>query len=94
MDSWILLRGIKTLALRMQKHNENAMKVANYLRNHPKVEEVYYVGFEDHKQYEITKKQTTGFGGMISFRVDSLETVNNLLSRVKLITFAESLRWS
>ncbi len=91
MDSWILLRGIKTLALRMQKHNENAMKVATWLRNHPKVEKVYYVGFEDHKDYEVTKRQTTGFGGMISFRVDSIETVNNILNRLQLVTFAESL---
>lgn len=91
MDSWILLRGIKTLALRMNKHNENAIKVANWLRNHPKVEKVYFVGFEDHKDYEMTKKQTTGFGGMISFRVDSTKTVNDILNRIKLITFAESL---
>ncbi len=91
LDSWIMLRGIKTLALRMNKHSENAMKVATWLRNHPKVEKVYYVGFEDHKDYEVTKKQTTGFGGMISFQVDSKETVNNILGRIQLITFAESL---
>ncbi len=91
MDSWILLRGIKTLALRMDKHNENTMKVAKWLRNHPKVEKVYYVGFEDHKDYAVSKKQTTGFGGMISFRVNSSKTVNDVLSRLKLITFAESL---
>lgn len=91
MDSWILLRGIKTLALRMNKHSENAMKVANWLRKQPKIEKVYYVGFEDHKDYEITKKQTSGFGGMISFQVDSEETVNQILSRIQLITFAESL---
>ncbi len=91
MDSWLLLRGIKTLALRMTKHSENAMKVANFLRNHPKVEKVYYVGFEDHPNYATTIKQTTGFGGMISFRVDNLETVNKLLTKVKLVTFAESL---
>ena len=91
MDSWILLRGIKTLALRMNKHNENSMKVANWLRNHPKVEKVYYVGFEDHKDYAVTKKQCTGFGGMISFRVKDMETVNNILTKIKLITFAESL---
>ena len=70
MDSWLMLRGMKTLALRMDKHNENAMKVANWLRSQPKVEKVYYVGFEDHKDYEVTKKQTTGFGGMISFKVN------------------------
>ena len=91
MDSWIMLRGIKTLALRMNKHSENAMKVATWLRNHPKVEKVYYVGFEDHKDYEVTKKQTTGFGGMISFQVDSKETVNKILGNIQLITFAESL---
>ncbi len=91
MDSWLLLRGIKTLALRMTKHSENALKVANFLRNHPKVEKVYYVGFEDHPNYATTIKQTTGFGGMISFRVDSLDTVNKLLTKVKLVTFAESL---
>lgn len=91
MDSWIMLRGIKTLALRMDKHAENAMKVAKWLRNQPKVEKVYYVGFEDHKDYEVTKKQTTGFGGMISFRVDSTKTVNDILSRLKMIIFAESL---
>lgn len=91
MDSWILLRGIKTLALRMNKHNENAIKVANWLRNHPKVEKVYFVGFEDHKDYAVTQKQTTGFGGMISFRVNSTETVNQILNQIQLITFAESL---
>lgn len=91
LDSWIMLRGIKTLALRMNKHSENAMKIATWLRNHPKVEKVYYVGFEDHKDYEVTKKQTTGFGGMISFQVDSKETVNKILGNIQLITFAESL---
>lgn len=91
MDSWLLLRGIKTLVLRMDKHNSNTMKVAAWLRQHPRVEQVYYVGFEDHKDYAVTKKQTTGFGGMISFRVDNRETVDRVLSRIKLITFAESL---
>jgi len=91
LDSWIMLRGIKTLALRMNKHSENAMKIATWLRNHPKVEKVYYVGFEDHKDYEVTKKQTTGFGGMISFQVNSKETVNKILGNIQLITFAESL---
>ncbi len=91
MDSWILLRGIKTLALRMKKHEENAIKVAEFLRTHRKVEEVYFVGFESHPDYATTKKQSTGFGGMISFRVNNMETVNNLLNRIKLVTFAESL---
>lgn len=91
MDSWLVLRGLKTLAVRMDKHNENAMKVAQWLRNQPKVKKVYYVGFEDHKDYDITKKQTTGFGGMISFAVDSKETVMKILKNVDMIMFAESL---
>ena len=90
-DSWLMLRGIKTLSVRMQRHNENAIEVANWLRHHPKVKKVYYVGFEDHEGYEITKKQTTGFGGMISFELDSEETAVQLLSKVKMILFAESL---
>lgn len=91
LDSWLLIRGLKTLALRMEKHNENGIKVANWLRTQKKVTKVYYVGFEDHKQYDITLKQTTGFGGMISFNVDSFETVQKLLANVDMIMFAESL---
>lgn len=90
-DSWLLLRGLKTLPLRMDRHNENAMKVANWLRTQPKVTKVFYVGFEDHINYEVTKKQTSGFGGMISFNVDSYETVEKLLSSLDMIMFAESL---
>ena len=89
-DSWLLLRGLKTLPLRMDLHNENAMKVANWLRTQPKVTKVFYVGFEDHINYEVTKKQTTGFGGMISFNVDSFETVQKLLANLVMIMFAES----
>lgn len=91
MDSWLVLRGIKTLAVRMDKHNENAQKVAEWLRTQPKVKKVYYVGFEDHRDYEITKKQTTGFGGMVSFAVDEFETVKKILKGVDMIMFAESL---
>ena len=90
-SSWLLIRGLKTLHVRMERHNENAMKVATWLRTQPKVKKVYYVGFEDHKGYEITKRQTSGFGGMISFELDSLETAKKLLSDVKMIYFAESL---
>lgn len=90
-DSWLLLRGLKTLPVRMERHNENAMKVANWLRTQPKVTKVYYVGFEDHINYEVTKKQTSGFGGMISFNVDSFETVEKLLANLDMIMFAESL---
>lgn len=91
LDSWLLIRGIKTLSLRMERHNENAKKVAEFLRNHKKVTKVYYVGFEDHKDYAVTCKQTTGFGGMISFNVDSFETVQKVLANVDMVMFAESL---
>lgn len=91
LDSWLVLRGLKTLPVRMDRHNENAKKVAAWLRTQPKVKKVYYVGFEDHKDYAVTKKQTTGFGGMISFTVDSFETVQKILKEVDLIMFAESL---
>jgi cystathionine gamma-synthase len=91
LDSWLLIRGLKTLALRMEKHNENGIRVANWLRTQKRVKKVYYVGFEDHKQYDISLKQTTGFGGMISFNVDSFETVQKLLANVDMIMFAESL---
>lgn len=91
MDSWLVLRGIKTLSLRMQRHNENAKEVAKWLRQHSKVKKVYYAGFEDHEGYEVSLSQTTGFGGMISFELDSEETARNLLTRVNMILFAESL---
>ncbi len=91
MDSWLLLRGLQTLHVRMERHNENAFKVAHWLREQEKVKEVYYVGFEDHPGYAITKKQTTGFGGMISFAVESPEMVKQVLERVDLVLFAESL---
>lgn len=91
MDSWLMLRGIKTLALRMERHNANAIAVAHWLRKHPKVKKVYFAGFEDHKDFAVTQRQTTGYSGMISFELDSLETTMNLLSRVKMILFAESL---
>ncbi len=91
MDAWLVLRGIKTLAVRMDKHSENAQKVANWLRTQDKVKKVYYVGFSDHKDYAVTKKQTTGFGGMVSFAVDSYDTVKKILKGVDMVMFAESL---
>ncbi len=91
LDSWLVLRGIKTLAVRMDKHNENAKKVAAWLRCQPKIEKVYYVGFEDHKDYAVTIKQTSGFGGMVSFTVDNFETAKKILKGVDMIMFAESL---
>lgn len=91
MDSWLVLRGIKTLVVRMDKHNQNSQTVAAWLRTQPKVKKVYYVGFEDHPDYSVTMSQTTGFGGMMSFAVDSQETVRKILKGVDMILFAESL---
>lgn len=91
LNAWLVLRGIKTLEIRMQKHTENTKKVANWLRNHPKVKKVYYIGFEDHKDYKTTIKQSTGFGGMLSFEVDTKETALKVIENVDMILFAGSL---
>lgn len=90
-DCWLVLRGLKTLSLRMKRHDENALAVAEWLRKRPEVKRVYYVGFSDHPGYGITCGQTTGFGGMISFELDTEERAQRLLSNVELILFAESL---
>lgn len=90
-DSWLILRGIKTLHLRMDKSQENAIKMANYLKNHPKIKDVFYVGLPDHESYEVSKSQASGFGSMISFNVYDVEQVKKILSRVRVIMFAESL---
>lgn len=90
-DSWLILRGIKTLPLRMERQQENAQQIVAWLKQHPKVTEVYYAGLPSHKGYEINKKQARGFGSMISFRVDKEETAIQLLERVRLIQYAESL---
>lgn len=91
MDCWLVLRGIKTLAVRMEKHNDNAKKVAEWLRGQKRVKKVYYIGFKEHEGFQITKKQASGFGGMISFEVDSTETVQKILKKVDMVMFAESL---
>ncbi len=91
-DSWLVLRGIKTLAVRMKKHEENAIKVAEFLEKHPKVKEVYYPGLKSHPQYELAKKQMTGFGGMISFKLkDGKEFTKKVVESTKLFALAESL---
>jgi cystathionine gamma-lyase len=92
-DCWLVLRGIKTLHVRMQRHCENGEKVAHFLRNHPKVEKVYWIGFEDHPNHDIACKQMRGFGGMISFvlKGDQLEDAMRVLSGTKLFALAESL---
>ena len=89
--AWLILRGIKTLALRMRQHNENASAIANVLANHPKVTAVFYPGLEDHQNHEIAKKQMNGFGGMIAFDVGGIEEGKNLVNNVELCTLATSL---
>ena len=93
MDCFLVLRGIKTLHVRMQRHCENGEKIAHFLRNHPKVGKVYWCGFEDHPNYDIAKKQMRGFGGMMSFTLkdDNVDTAKKLLSSTKLFSLAESL---
>jgi cystathionine beta-lyase/cystathionine gamma-synthase len=93
MDCFLVLRGIKTLHVRMQRHCENGEKIARWLRTNPKVGKVYWCGFEDHPGYETAKKQMRGFGGMMSFTLkeDSTEATMKLLSATKLFALAESL---
>jgi len=93
MDCFLVLRGIKTLHVRMQRHCENGEKIAHFLRNHPKVGKVYWCGFEDHPNYDIAKKQMRGFGGMMSFTLkdDSVNEAKRVLSSTKLFALAESL---
>ena len=92
-DCFLVLRGIKTLPVRMQRHCENGEKVAHFLRNHAKVEKVYWNGFEDHPAYAIARKQMRGFGGMMSFTLkdDSVENAKRVLTSTKLFALAESL---
>jgi cystathionine beta-lyase/cystathionine gamma-synthase len=90
-DSFLVLRGTKTLAVRMEKHNENGQAVANFLAEHPKVSKVYYPGLVSHPQHEIAKRQQKGFGGMVSFETGSLDAARKVLEGVKLFTLAESL---
>ncbi|MCX6207637.1 MAG: cystathionine gamma-synthase [Bacteroidetes bacterium] len=93
MDCFLVLRGIKTLHVRMQRHCENGEKIAHFLRNHPKVQRVYWCGFEDHHNFAIAKKQMRGFGGMMSFTLkdDSVENAKRVLSSTKVFSLAESL---
>lgn len=90
-DSWLILRGIKTLPIRMEKGQQNAVAIADWLQNHNKIKKVYYPGLLSHPGYELSKSQSRGFGCMITFEVDSKETALQLLGSVKLIHFAESL---
>lgn len=90
-DCWLLIRSLKTLALRMERHCQSAMAVARWLRRHPRVTAVYYPGLEDHPGHELSRRQARGFGGMLSFRVASPKLARQVLERLRLISFAESL---
>lgn len=90
-DSWLLMRGIKTLGIRMEEHEENTRKIVEFLVNHQAVKKVYYPGLETHPNHEVAKKQMRGFGGMVSFDVGSAEKADQVLNRVHYFTLAESL---
>jgi methionine-gamma-lyase len=91
-DAWLLLRGIKTLPVRMDRHNENALKVARFLRNHPKVERVYYPGLEEHPQFDLAQKQMKGPGGVISFEISGgYDAGVKVMNQVELALLAVSL---
>ena len=93
MDSFLVLRGIKTLHLRVQRHCDNGEKIAHFLADHPLVEKVYWPGFESHPNHHIAKDQMSGFGGMISFTLkgDDMELAKAIVSKTKIFTLAESL---
>ncbi|MEC7617109.1 MAG: PLP-dependent transferase, partial [Bacteroidota bacterium] len=93
LDAFLVLRGIKTLHVRMQRHCENGEKIARFLADHPAIDKVYWPGFESHPNHEVAKRQMNGFGGMISFvqQNDSLKKATQTLEKLKLFTLAESL---
>ncbi len=91
-DVWLTLRGVKTLAVRMRQHAENAYLIARFLSEHPRVEKVYYPGLPSHPDHELAKRQMSGFGGMVSFQFKgSLANIDQIVRRFKIFTFAESL---
>jgi cystathionine beta-lyase/cystathionine gamma-synthase len=90
-DSFLVIRGLKTLHLRMERAQMNAMALALFLRDHKRVRKVHYPGLPEHKGYQLSMDQSGGFGAMLSFEADSEETAKNVLSRVRLMLFAESL---
>ena len=91
MDAWLVLRGTKTLSLRMERHNANTQVLAEYLAAHPKVTRVYYPGLPTHPQHDLARRQMRGFGGLIAFELGSLERARTLLNSVRLMSLAESL---
>jgi cystathionine beta-lyase/cystathionine gamma-synthase len=90
-DSWLVLRGTKTLALRMAQHNINGMALAEFLASHPAVQQVFYPGLPTHPQHDLARRQMRGFGGMLSFDVGTFEMARTVCNRVRLMALAESL---
>ncbi|MDQ5838215.1 MAG: PLP-dependent aspartate aminotransferase family protein [Acidobacteriota bacterium] len=90
-DSWLVLRGTKTLAVRMEQHDATGRRVAAFLEEHPKVQKLYYPGSLSHRQHDLAKRQQKGFGGMVAFDTGSLENARTVLESVRLCTLAESL---
>ena len=90
-ECWLLLRGVKTLAVRMRQHDANGRNVADWLRKHPKVRKVFYPGLPDHPQHALAKRQMCGFGSMLSFDLGSLEAANRMLKKLHICSLAESL---
>ncbi len=90
-DSWLLMRGIKTLGLRMEATEKNTRRIVEFLESHPFVGKVYYPGLEEHPNHDVAKQQAGGFGGMVSFDIGSAEKADQLLARIKYFTLAESL---
>lgn len=91
LDCFLVLRGIKTLGIRMERHSANALQVAQFLQDHPAVKDVFYPGLESHPQHELAKRQMRGFGGMVSIILESAESARRMVSRTKLFSLAESL---
>jgi len=90
-ECWLILRGVKTLAVRMLQHDSNGRRVADYLAKHEKVQKVFYPGLPDHPQHELAKRQMSGFGSMIAFETGSLANANKMLRRVRVCSLGESL---
>jgi len=91
MDCFLVLRGIKTLGIRIQRHSENALQIAQLLEDHPAVRQVFYPGLESHPQHELARRQMKHFGGMVSIILDSEEAARQMVSRTKVFALAESL---
>ncbi len=90
-DSWLVIRGMKTLSVRLDRHQENALKIATWLASHPRITKVYYPGLSEHPDHDLMKRNARGFGAMIAFEVDNHALVEQVLLKTGLISFAESL---